>query len=140
MEISLIIQERSSDWADESMGAYHWHMSYAKPPSNRQRLQTQADIRIPIQVAMPAEDVPTATRERIALLLAERYSQCRRTELRIAVEVYCRGSAKPLAFYRLPMSHVLMGCPTPGQARAAIKLIHRLCASINGKWLAEDGE
>ncbi len=43
-------------------------------------------------------------------------------------------------FARLPAQHLIVSCPTPAQAKAVIRLIQRVCESLDGKFLAEDAE
>jgi len=45
---------------------------------------------------------------------------------------------RPMNYERLPGEHMIISCPSPDQARAAIRLIQRVCESLDGKFLAED--
>lgn len=114
------------------------HMQRARIINPRQRLKIQEDCEKPISVVGPEENVPVSVMDRQDLLLQERALQGRRVAFRFGVEVYGRSRAKSMTFHRLPNSHVLFSCPTPAQARAAIKLIQRVCESLDGKFLAED--
>jgi hypothetical protein len=40
-------------------------------------------------------------------------------------------------YARLPGQHLYLSCPTPAQAKAAIRLIQRVCESLDGKFLVE---
>lgn len=83
-------------------------------------------------------DMPVAMRERNQHLLNERHIHGRRTQVRVAFEVYCRDGLRPLNYSRLPGKHILLDAPTPEQAQAAIGLVQRVLQSIDGKWLAEE--
>jgi len=114
------------------------HMNPAKKKFGRQRIAIIEDMSKPINVVPPPENVHIAILERGELLLNERSNHGRRTVIRITPEIYCRSRASDMTFNRLPSAHVLLSCPSPGQARAAIRLIQRVCESLDGKFLAED--
>ena len=116
---------------------YNMPMTRTYQANPRYRLQIKEDTESPIYTVGPPEITPKAVRERMDNLIEERATKGRRTVMRITPEVYVRDSAKPMRYIRLPGSHMLISAPSPGQARAALKLIQRLVESINGQWLAE---
>lgn len=98
------------------------------------------DMAAPIIVEANNSCMPTAMRERNRFLLSERALKHRRIKVRISFEAYCRSAGRAMDYARLPGQHVYLSCPTPEQAKAAIKLIQQVCASLEGKFLVEEPE
>jgi hypothetical protein len=99
----------------------------------------QLDIRVPIQVAK-RKSKPKSVSDANDLLMSQRYNQCRRTVIKIEFKAYTRRGANELNYNALHGEHLMISCPTPGQARAVIKLIQRICDQIDGKFLDENQE
>ena len=113
-------------------------MRRAHPRKGKLIADLVEDINAPISIDACTPNAHTAMRERNDFLLSERSMHGRRTKVRIAFEVYCRGGMRPMNYERLPGEHMIISCPSPDQARAAIRLIQRVCESLDGKFLAED--
>jgi hypothetical protein len=111
------------------------HANIRRNPFIADRIE---DMHAPINVDAYIGTMPIAMKERIAFLLSERHLHGRRTKIRVSFESYCRSGGRAMDYARLPSAHVYLDCPTPAQAKAAIKLIQKVCASLQGKWLVEE--
>ena len=105
-------------------------------PAN-QILNHQLDIRLPIQVVESLRSKSKARGEYNETLLRERYHQCRKTVIRLVFEVYGRRGARQLTYIPLQGESLMLACPTPSQAKAAIRMIQDVIMSLNGKLLDE---
>ena len=109
--------------------------SYALPEGDL--LKHQLDIRIPIQTVRSRANNRTASEQANHALLSERYYQCRKTVIRLQIQVYGRKGASRLRYIALSGEDVMLACPTPSQAKAAIRMIQDVIMSLNGKLLDE---
>jgi hypothetical protein len=112
-------------------------MRYTQSCYPKQTLNIEHDRRIPIKCSRN-HVARKAVEENNELLLAERASHGRRTVVVCEFMVYSRRGARSLRYNKLAGQHVLMSCPTPSQAKAAVKLIQRVAESLDGKWLVEE--
>lgn len=112
-------------------------MAWASPSTERKRVDLTDDVSKPIVVLQPQKPQKFA-REHNDLLLSERSNKGHRVMVRVEFSVYGRNGARALQFHRLHDQHMLVSAPYPNQARAAIKLIQRVCESLDGKFLVEE--
>ena len=117
---------------------YCEHMPFAHNRKQSLTADIVEDIHAPINVDANTHGVRMAIKERIAFLLSERSLHSRRTKIRLNFEVYARNGSRDMNYIRIPGEHVLISCPTPAQARAVIKLLQKVCSSLDGKWLVEE--
>jgi hypothetical protein len=104
----------------------------------------QEDTKAPIQLLVQSERLASALQENEQafnrFVLGERETHGRRIKLRVEFSAYTRMKSGDLGFTRLRGVHMLLSCPNAAQAKAAIELIRKVCAQLEGKFLAEPEE
>jgi hypothetical protein len=104
----------------------------------------QEDTKGPIALLVQEEEASEVLQEADAaynrFALCEREAHGRRVKIRLDWSVYARQRSGGLGFVRLRNKHALFSAPNARQAQAVIELLLKVCAQLDGKFLAESEE